>query len=66
MAIIKQDAIVPLGRMLFIPKDGNLKKEDLIIEASGQYKFAEKPDCYVIKNDDCCRSITVTVKTKEE
>jgi len=64
MAILKEGGI-PIGRMLFIPKDGNLSKNDLEIEANGQYQLMEKPDCFVVKNAECCRSIMVTVKTKE-
>ncbi|MFA5182388.1 MAG: hypothetical protein WC405_13790 [Syntrophales bacterium] len=64
MAILKE-AGIPIGRMLFIPKDGNLTKNDLEIEANGQYQLMEKPDCFVVKNAECCRSIMVTVKTKE-
>jgi hypothetical protein len=52
--------------MLFIPKDGTLTKDDLEIEATGQYQFMEKPDCFVVKNAECCRSISVKVKTKEQ
>ena len=64
MAILKEGAI-PIGRMLFIPKDGTLSKNDLEIESTGQYQLMEKPDCFVVKNAECCRSIMVTVKTKE-
>jgi hypothetical protein len=64
MAILKEGAI-PIGRMLFIPKDGTLSKNDLEIESTGQYQFMERPDCFVVKNAECCRSIMVTVKTKE-
>lgn len=65
MAILKEGAI-PIGRMLFIPKDGTLSKNDLEIESTGQYQLMERPDCFVVKNAECCRSIMVTVKTKEE
>jgi len=64
MAILKE-AGIPIGRMLFIPKDGKLTKDDLEIEATGQYQFMEKPDCFVVKNAECCRSISVKVKTRE-
>lgn len=64
MAIIKQ-ATIPLNRMLFIPKEGIPSKDDLIIETEGPYQLFERPDCYVVKNDDCCRSIQVVIKTKE-
>ncbi len=62
MAIIKE-AIIPLGRPLFIPKDGNLTKEDIIVESSGDYLLMERPDHFIVKNDECCRSIQVIVKT---
>ncbi len=64
MAVLKE-AGIPIGRMLFIPKDGTLTKDDLEIEATGQYQFMEKPDCFVVKNAECCRSISVKVKTRE-
>ena len=64
MAIIKEGAI-PIGRMLFIPKDGNMTKEDLQIESSGQYTLTEMPDRFVLKNGECCRSIMVKVFRKE-
>ncbi len=57
--------VIPLGRPLFIPKDGTFTLEDLIIESSGDYLLQEKPDCFIVKNDECCRSIQVTIKTKE-
>lgn len=64
MAVIKEAAI-PIGRMLFIPKQGNMTKDDLEIEASGQYTLTEMPDRFVLKNGECCRSIMVKVKKKE-
>jgi len=64
MAILKE-AGIPIGRMLFIPKEGNLTRNDLEIESTGQYQFLERPDCFVVKNAECCRSISVKVKTKE-
>jgi hypothetical protein len=64
MAVIKEAAI-PIGRMLFIPKQGNMTKNDLEIEASGQYTLTEMPDRFVVKNGECCRSIMVKVKKKE-
>lgn len=64
MAILKESGI-PLGRMMFIPKTNDLKHDDLIIEANGQYQLMEKPDCFVIKNTECCRSIMVKVMTKD-
>jgi len=65
MALLKE-AGIPIGRMLFIPKEGNLSKDDLDIESTGQYQLMEKPDCFVVKNAECCRSISVKIKTKEE
>jgi hypothetical protein len=64
MAILKESGI-PLGRMMLISKDGTFTKEDLVIEANGQYQLLEKPDCFVIKNAECCRSILVKVMTKD-
>ncbi len=64
MAILKE-AGVPIGRMLFIPREGGLKREDLKIEANGQYSLIERPDCFVVKNTECCRSILVKVFRKE-
>lgn len=64
MALLKQGAI-PIGRMLFIPKEGNISKDDLEIESSGQYEVSEMPDRIVIKNAECCRAIMVKVRTKE-
>ncbi|HOI73497.1 MAG TPA: hypothetical protein PLO63_05045 [Syntrophales bacterium] len=64
MAILKEGGI-PIGRMLFIPREGDLKKEDLEIESNGQYSLIERPDCFVIKNGECCRSILVKVFRKE-
>ncbi|MGV8079588.1 MAG: hypothetical protein AB2L22_05975 [Syntrophales bacterium] len=64
MAILKEGGI-PIGRMLFIPREGDLKKEDLEIESNGQYSLIERPDCFVVKNGECCRSILVKVSRKE-
>jgi hypothetical protein len=64
MPILKE-AGIPIGRMLFVPREGNITKDDLIIEANGQYQIAERPDCFVIKNAECCRSIMVKVMTKD-
>lgn len=64
MAILKE-AGIPIGRMLFIPREGDLKREDLEIEANGQYSLIERPDCFVVKNTECCRSILVKVFRKE-
>jgi hypothetical protein len=65
MAIIKDSVVIPLGRQLFIPKAGGLKAEDLIIEGDDHYKILEKGDDIIVKNDDCCRSIKVTIRTKD-
>jgi len=65
MAIIKENYLIPLNRMLFISKKDGLKLEDIMVETEGDYRLFEKDDNIVIKNDDCCRSIKVTVKTKE-
>ncbi|NLN86249.1 MAG: hypothetical protein GX133_01350 [Syntrophomonadaceae bacterium] len=65
MAIIKENYLIPLNRMLFISKKDGLKLEDIIVETEGDYRLFEKEDNIVIKNDDCCRSIKVTVKTKD-
>jgi hypothetical protein len=64
MPILKE-AGIPIGRMLFVPREGNVTKDDLIIEANGQYQIAERSDCFVIKNAECCRSIMVKVMTKD-
>lgn len=64
MALLKETGI-PIGRMLFIPRQEGMSKDDLIIEANGQYKLSEMPDRFVIKNDECCRSILVKVSTKD-
>lgn len=63
MKIIKQ-TVIPLGRPLYIPREG-MDRDDLEIESSGNYLVFEKPDHFIIKNDECCRSIQVTIKTKE-
>lgn len=64
MALLKEGAI-PIGRTMFIPKDGGLTKDSLDIESNGQYNIIERPDRFEIKNAECCRSILVKVKTKE-
>ena len=64
MALLKKGAI-PIGRMLFIPKEGDITKDDLEIEASGQYQLNEMPDRFVVKNAECCRAIMVKISTKE-
>jgi hypothetical protein len=65
MAIIKENYLIPLNRMLFISKKDGLKLEDIIVETEGDYRLFERGDDIIVKNDDCCRSIKVTVKTKE-
>ncbi|ACV62753.1 hypothetical protein Dtox_1912 [Desulfofarcimen acetoxidans DSM 771] len=65
MKILKESVIIPLGRMFFIPKEGDLKAEDLIIETAGKYRVIDKPDCIAVQNDDCCNSIKVTIKIKD-
>lgn len=64
MAVLKE-AGIPIGRMLFIPKEEGLTKENLEIEANGQYQLIERPDCFVIKNAECCRSILVKISKKD-
>ena len=64
VAVLKKGAI-PIGRMLFIPKEGDITKDDLEIESSGKYQINEMPDRFVVKNDECCRAIMVTISTKE-
>ncbi len=64
MTVIK-DVVVPLGRPVFVPKDGKLTLENLEIESSGAYVVIEKEDHFVIKNDECCRSIQLKVSTRD-
>ena len=64
MALLKEGAI-PIGRTMFIPKEGSLTKDSLEVESNGQYQIVERPDRFEIKNSECCRSILVKVKTKE-
>lgn len=63
MTTLAANKTVPLGRMLFVDKQG-LTKEQLLIEASGPYTLAENEECFVIRNADCCKAILVTVKAK--
>jgi len=65
MAIIKENVVIPLNRQLFIPKEGRLKVEDIIVEGDDHVRIFEKGDDIIVKNDDCCRSIKVTIKTKD-
>ena len=63
MTVLKK-TVIPLGRPLFIPKDDNLTVDDLEIEASGAFRVIDKPDCIIVKNDECCRGIEVTINRK--
>lgn len=49
MAIIKENYLIPLNRMLFISKKDGLKLEDIIVETEGDYRLFEKDDNIVIK-----------------
>ncbi|MGD1153160.1 MAG: hypothetical protein ABR911_09850 [Syntrophales bacterium] len=64
MALLKE-GVVPIGRTMFIPKEGGLTKDSLEVESNGQYQIVERPDRFEIKNAECCRSILIKVKTKE-
>ena len=64
MAVLKEGG-VPIGRFMIINKTDGLTQADLIIEANGQYKVLEKPDAFIIKNDECCRSIVIKVSKKD-
>jgi hypothetical protein len=64
MALLKE-GVVPIGRTMFIPKDGGLTKDSLEVESNGQYQIVERADRFEIKNAECCRSILIKVKTKE-
>jgi hypothetical protein len=64
LIVLADNKTVPLGRMLFVEKQ-SYTKEQLLIEASGPYNVIEKDDCFVIRNIDCCRAISVTVKVTE-
>lgn len=66
MRVLYQDYLVPLGRMLFVEKEGNIKREQLVVEATGPCEIMEKDDCFVIRNADCCKNIMVTVKVRED
>jgi len=65
MRMLKENVIIPLGRMYFIPKEDGLKAEDLIVETVGKYRVIDKPDCIAVYNEDCCKSIKVTIKIKD-
>jgi hypothetical protein len=64
MATLATNKQVPLGRMLFVPKQ-SYRLEQLEVEASGPYRLDEKEDCFVIQNMDCCKAILVTVKARD-
>ena len=64
MALLKEGAI-PIGRIMFILKEGGLTKDSLEVESNGQYQIIERPDRFEIKNAECCRTILVKVRTKE-
>jgi hypothetical protein len=50
---------------MIVNKTDGLTKDDLIIEANGQYQIQEKPDAFLIKNAECCKSILVKVLKKD-
>jgi hypothetical protein len=64
MALLKE-GVVPIGRTMFIPREGGLTKDSLEVESNGQFQIVERPDRFEIKNAECCRSILIKVKTKE-
>ena len=64
MALLKE-GVIPIGRIMFIPKEGGLTKDSLEVESNGQYQIMERPDRFEIKNTECCRSILVKVRIKE-
>ena len=39
--------------------------DNIIIETDGEYRLFEKDNYIIVKNDDCCRSIKVTIRTKD-
>ncbi len=57
--------VIPLGRPLYIPKEDNLGLDQLEIESTGNYRVIDKENFIVIKNDECCRSIQVTVTRRD-
>ena len=65
MSILRDSVVIPLNRKLFISKEGNLKMEDLIIETEGDYRVYEKGDDIIVQNNDCCKGIKVTIRTKD-
>jgi len=59
-----------LYRQYFLPKEGGLKnatKDDLIVDIieGDRVQVIERPECFIIKNDCMCKSVRVTIKTKE-
>jgi hypothetical protein len=64
MTLLKE-GVVPIGRTMFIPKEGGMTKDSLEVESNGQYQIVERPDRFEIKNAECCRSILIKVKTRE-
>jgi hypothetical protein len=70
MSVLKKDVTIPLYRQYFLPKEGelaNATKDDLEIDLleGRSYKVIERPDCFIIKNDCMCKSIRVSIKTKD-
>ncbi|MGB9804508.1 hypothetical protein [Desulfofundulus sp.] len=65
MITLTSNQMIALGRMLFIPR-GNLRKEQLKIEASGPYRLLEKDEYFIIQNMDCCKAIMVTVRAETD
>ncbi len=65
MSILKDSVVIPLNRQLFIPKEENISLDNLIVETDGEYRMFEKDNYIIVKNDDCCRGIKVTIKTKD-
>jgi hypothetical protein len=64
MALLKEGG-VPIGRFMIINKTDGLTKDDLVVESNGKYLIQEKPDAFLIKNDECCKSIMVKVSKKD-
>ena len=50
---------------MIINKTDGLTKDDLLVESNGKYLIQEKPDAFLIKNDECCKSIMVKVSKKD-
>ena len=64
MAVLKEGGI-PIGRFMIVNKTEGLTRDDLVIESNGQYQIMEKPDAFLIKNAECCKSIMVKVTKKD-